>query len=159
MTKSTAIYPGTFDPITYGHLDIIERSAKLFEKVVVAVAANARKSPAFSLEKRIQITQIATQHLRNVEVVGFEGLLIEFARQKNAQIIVRGLRAVSDFEYEFQLASANHQLAPNMETIFLAPAEQYAFISSTIVREIISMGGNISAFVPKEIISELSVKN
>lgn len=153
--QTIAIYPGTFDPITNGHLDIIERALKLFDKVVVAVAASARKSPALPLSQRLELIKIATRDLKNIEVCEFTGLLIEFAKQKNAHVILRGLRAVTDFEYELQLAGMNRRMAPDIETIFLAPAEQYAFISATIVREIISMNGDISSFVPSAVAAAL----
>lgn len=156
--KTIAIYPGTFDPITNGHLDIIERAQKLFDKVIIAVAASARKSPSLALEQRLQLVQLATKELKNIEVCKFEGLLIKFSKEKNAQVILRGLRAVTDFEYELQLASMNRRMAPEIETIFLAPSEQYAFISATIVREIMSMHGDISPFVPASVATALQKK-
>lgn len=143
----TVIYPGTFDPITYGHMDLIKRVSKIFDKVIVAVAVNARKSPAFSLEQRIELAQTVLKNLPQVEVCGFEGLLIDFARQKKAEVIVRGLRAVADFEYEFQLAGMNHRMAPEIETIFMAPSENFAFLSATMVREIAELGGDVAEFV------------
>jgi pantetheine-phosphate adenylyltransferase len=153
--KTTAIYPGTFDPITYGHIDIIERAAKLFDKVIVAIADSARKQPFFSLQQRVRLVSLATKDFDNVSVSSFGGLLVEFAKQQKAQIIIRGLRAVSDFEYELQLIAMNRSMAPDIETIFLVPREKYAFISSTIVREIIGMNGDISTFVPKAVEKEL----
>lgn len=153
--KAIAIYPGTFDPITNGHLDIVERAAKLFDHVIVAIAASARKSPAFTLIQRQEFAAAALARFSNVEICGFDGLLVDIAKQKNANVILRGLRAVSDFEYELQLVGMNRRLAPEIETLFLAPAEQYAFISATIVREIINVGGDVSSFVPKEVVAKL----
>lgn len=153
-----AIYPGTFDPITRGHSDLVERSALLFDRVIVALAANPGKTPVFSLEERIHLAQTVLGHYHNVEVCGFNGLLVDFAREKGANIIIRGLRAVSDFEYEFQLAGMNRKLAPDIETLFLTPAEQYTYISSSLVREVATLGGDISPFVPEEIVAELMKK-
>ena len=141
------LYPGTFDPITRGHTDLIERAARLFDHVIVAVAANPKKSPLFSLEQRVALAQEVTAHLPNVEVIGFNNLLAHFAQEINANIFLRGLRAVSDFEYEFQLANMNRKLAPNVESLFLTPSEKYSFISSTLVREIAGLDGDISEFV------------
>ena len=126
-----AIYPGTFDPVTNGHTDLIERAANLFEQVIIGIAANPSKQPRFSLEKRVELLKTVTAHLDNVEVVGFSGLLVDFAKQQNASVLVRGLRAVSDFEYEFQLANMNRRLSPDLESVFLTPAEENSFISST----------------------------
>jgi pantetheine-phosphate adenylyltransferase len=147
--KNIAIYPGTFDPITKGHLDLIERASRLFDKVVVAVASNSTKMPAFLLKDRVQLINesIRDTDLTNVFVDGFDCLLVEFARKMEAKIILRGLRAVSDFEYEFQLASMNRHIAPELETVFLTPAEQFSFISSGLVKEIAALGGDISKFV------------
>lgn len=145
---SIAIYPGTFDPITNGHLDLVRRAARLFDGVMVGVALHSGKSPFFSLEERVSLAKEALQRLSNVGVVGFDGLLVEFARQQGAQAVVRGLRAVSDFEFEFQLAAMNRKLAPELESLFLTPAEEYAFISSSLVREVAQLGGDVSAFVP-----------
>jgi pantetheine-phosphate adenylyltransferase len=153
-----AIYPGTFDPITFGHSDLIERACHLFDKVIVAVAAKPGKNPAFSLDERLKLANIALDGQDKVEVCSFEGLLVEFARQKGAKAILRGLRAVSDFDYEFQLAGMNRKLAPDIETLFLTPAEQYANISSTLVREIAALGGDVSPFVHKKIVAELAQK-
>lgn len=143
----TVLYPGTFDPITNGHIDLVERACRLFDNVIVAVAASTRKNPLFSLEQRVQLAQQTLSHLPNVKVVGFDILLVEFVKQQKAQAVLRGLRAVSDFEYEFQLANMNRALAPDMESIFLTPAEQLSFISSSIVREIAMLGGDVSKFV------------
>ncbi len=142
-----AIYPGTFDPITLGHGDLVNRAARLFDKVVIAVADNPKKQPLFDLQQRISMAEAVTDHLDNVEVLGFSILLAEFVQKQNANIILRGLRAVSDFEYEFQLANMNRVLAPNIESLFLTPAEQYSYISSTLVREIASLNGDVSKFV------------
>lgn len=151
----TAIYPGTFDPITHGHSDIIERAARLFDQVVVAIAASAKKQPAFTLEERVAMAQAALADLPNVEVCGFDTLLADYVQQRGAQVILRGLRAVSDFEYEFQLASMNRRLAPRVETLFLTPAENYAFISSSLVKEVASLGGDVSAFVHPKVLAAL----
>jgi len=146
-TMTTAIYPGTFDPITNGHTDIVTRAASLFRRVVVAVAANPGKSPAFDLKQRVGLAQEVLQGIANVEVVPFSALLVDFARSLNARVILRGLRAVSDFDYEFQLAGMNRRLAPDLETLFLTPAEQYTFLSSRLVREVAALGGDVSVFV------------
>ncbi|MDN5872546.1 MAG: pantetheine-phosphate adenylyltransferase [Nitrococcus sp.] len=144
-----AVYPGTFDPITNGHSDLIERAAGLFDRVIVAIsgATGATKRPAFSLEERASMAREVLAGHDNVEVAAFESLLADFAIECNAAVILRGLRAVSDFEYEFQLASMNRQLAPGIETLFLTPAEQYAYISSTLVREVAALAGDVSRFV------------
>ncbi len=144
---NTAVYPGTFDPITNGHSDLIERAAKLFDKVVIAVAESPKKRPLLPLEVRVALVHEVTAHLDNVSIVGFDCLLAELLEQQNANIILRGLRAVSDFEYEFQLAAMNRHLAPNVESIFLTPAEHLSFVSSTLIREISSLGGDVSKFV------------
>jgi len=141
------IYPGTFDPITKGHGDLVERAAKLFDQVVIAVAASPKKNPLFPLEQRVELAREVTRHLPNVEVVGFSSLLAQFARDQKANALLRGLRAVSDFEYEFQLANMNRQLAPEVESLFLTPSEKHSYISSTLVREIASLGGNVEQFV------------
>ena len=143
----TAIYPGTFDPVTNGHSDLVQRAARMFSRVIVAVAANPAKTPTFSLEERVALVRTVLDGYANVEVCGFDSLLVEFTRRSNAQVILRGLRAVSDFEYEFQLAGMNRRLAPEIETLFLMPAEQYSYISSSLVREIAALGGAIDDFV------------
>jgi pantetheine-phosphate adenylyltransferase len=150
-----AIYPGTFDPITNGHADLIQRAVRLFDRVVVGVAASGSKQPRFTLEERVRLARTVLSDLKTVEVCGFDTLLADFALSKGASVILRGLRAVSDFEYEFQLASMNRRLAPEVETVFLTPAEQYAFISSTLVREIAAHGGDVSAFVHKSVVAAL----
>ncbi|WP_299202824.1 pantetheine-phosphate adenylyltransferase [uncultured Amphritea sp.] len=142
-----AVYPGTFDPITNGHADLVERASKLFDKVVVAIASSPNKEPLLRLEERVRLVETVTSHLDNIEVIGFDCLLAELVRQQNANIILRGLRAVSDFEYEFQLANMNRKLAPKTESIFLTPAEHLSFISSTLIREIASLGGDVEQFV------------
>lgn len=141
-----AIYPGTFDPITNGHADLVERAAKLFSKVTVAIAANPSKKPLFTLEERVELTKSITSHLDNVDVVGFTGLLADFADTMNANILIRGLRAVSDFEYEFQLANMNRRLNPKLESVFLTPAEENSFISSTLVKEVALHRGDVIGF-------------
>lgn len=143
----TAIYPGTFDPITRGHSDIVRRGSQLFGRIIVAVAESPRKEPSFSLADRVRLARAALDGLPNVEVCGFDRLLARFAREQGATVILRGLRAVSDFEHEFQLAAMNRQLAPELETMFLAPAEEYSFVSSSLVREIARLGGDVSNFV------------
>ncbi len=150
MNKQTiAIYPGTFDPITHGHTDLVVRAARLFDKVVVAVAKSSAKGPMFALEERIELAQrvIDERGLENVEVMGFSTLLADFVRSQGAGILLRGLRAVSDFEYEFQLASMNRHLNAEMETLFLTPSEQYSFISASLVKEIAKLGGDVGEFV------------
>ena len=144
----TAIYPGTFDPITDGHLDIILRASKLFHKVIVAVAENKGKTPLFSMEERVGMVGEVTAHLTNVSIIGFGNLLVDCAKEQQANVVLRGLRAVSDFEYEFQLAGMNRRLSPELETMFLTPAEQYEFISSSMIREIAKLNGDVSSFVP-----------
>lgn len=145
----TAFYPGTFDPITNGHVDIILRASKLFDRVIVAVADNKAKNPLFSLQERVDIATETVADISNAEVIGFDTLLIDCAHQHKASVILRGLRAVSDFEYEFQLASMNRRLSPQLETMFLTPDEQYAFISSSLIREIASLGGDVAKFIPE----------
>ena len=142
-----AVYPGTFDPVTNGHTDLITRASNLFSEVIVAVAFNPSKKPCFDLEKRVEMIEKITQHLPNVTVVGFTGLLVNFAKEHNASVLIRGLRAVSDFEYEFQLANMNRRLSPDLESIFLTPAEENTFISSTIVKEVALHRGDVSSFV------------
>jgi pantetheine-phosphate adenylyltransferase len=145
--KKIALYPGTFDPITNGHIDLIQRAAKLFDTVIVAIASSSKKNPKFSLSKRIELAEQVLADCPNVKVKGFDILLIDFARQQNATVLIRGLRAVSDFEYEFQLASMNRHLAPDLESVFLMPADEYSFISSSLVKEVAALGGDVSNFV------------
>jgi pantetheine-phosphate adenylyltransferase len=144
---TVAVYPGTFDPFTRGHEDLVRRASSIFDKLIVGVASSRSKHPFFSLEERLDIATEVLSHYPNVKVVGFDGLLKDFAREHNARVIVRGLRAVSDFEYEFQMAGMNRYLLPDVETLFLTPSDQYQFISGTFVREIASMGGDVSKFV------------
>ena len=146
-----ALYPGTFDPITHGHTDLVSRAARVFEHVIVAIAESPHKTPFFSLEKRIELAASQLNHLDNIEIVGFSNLLVDFVQEKGASVIVRGLRAVSDFEYEFQLASMNRRLCEEVETMFLTPDEKFGFISSTLVREVARLGGDVSQFVGREI--------
>lgn len=143
----TIVYPGTFDPITNGHIDLVERASRLFHHVVVAIATNETKGPLFPVEQRIELAENALSHLENVEIRGFNYLLVNFVRDCNATAVLRGLRAVSDFEYEFQLANMNRALAPEVESIFLTPSEKLSYISSSLVKEISRLGGDISAFV------------
>lgn len=147
------LYPGTFDPITNGHTDIIQRASRIFDKVLVAVAVNQQKKPRFSLEQRIELAQAVLKALPNVTVKGFSTLLTTFAASENANLILRGLRAVSDFEYEFQLAGMNRHLSPTIETIFLTPSEKYSYLSSTLVREIAAYGGDVSQFVHPAVVA------
>lgn len=151
----TAVYPGTFDPITNGHFDLIERAARFYDRLIIAVADNRNKKSLFSLEERVALAKEVTQHLKNVEVVGFSGLLVDFVSDIGGSVLLRGLRAVSDFEYEFQLASMNRKLAPEIETMFMTPAEQYSFISSSLVREISALGGDVSEFVHPSVAKRL----
>ncbi|MBE1300386.1 MAG: pantetheine-phosphate adenylyltransferase [Alteromonadaceae bacterium] len=144
--KTSALYPGTFDPITNGHADLIERAASMFSKVTVAIANNPSKKPLFSLEERVELAEQVTAGLSNVSVIGFSGLLADFADQQGASVLIRGLRAVSDFEYEFQLANMNRRLNPNLESVFLTPAEENSFISSTLVKEVALHRGGVKEF-------------
>lgn len=154
----TAVYPGTFDPITNGHTDLVERAARLFDRVIVAVAKSPGKTPAFPLEQRVDLARQVLDHLPNVEVRSFDCLLVDYLRQQQGQVILRGLRAVSDFEYEFQLASMNRQLAPEVETMFLTPSEHYSFVSSSLVREIAALGGDVTAFVHTAVVAALRAR-
>ncbi|SFB78420.1 pantetheine-phosphate adenylyltransferase [Pseudoalteromonas denitrificans] len=156
--KVRAIYPGTFDPLTNGHTDLIERAAKMFDHVIVAIAFNPNKKPFFTLEQRVKLTKKILSHLKNVEVIGFSGLLADLAVQQNANILVRGLRAVSDFEYEFQLANMNRRLNPNLESVFLTPSEENSFISSTLVKEVALHQGDVSQFVNPLVATALQEK-
>ena len=153
-----AIYPGTFDPITNGHADLVERGARMFERLIVSVAANPNKQPLFALEERVELACTTLAHLPNVEVRGFDILLVNYAREMGAHVILRGLRAVADFEFEFQLASMNRRLNPDIESIFLTPTEQYSFISSSLVREVAKLGGDITPFVHAEVAVALQAR-
>ena len=156
--KKIAIYPGSFDPITNGHIDLIRRASTLFDKVIVGITQNSKKAAFLNIDDRIQTTSVALKNIDNIEVLSFNTLLVDFASAQDAQVILRGLRVVSDFEYEFQLSGMNKHLNPNIETLFMTPAEQYANISSSLVREILMLGGDISAFVPKSVEDHLKSK-
>lgn len=147
----SVVYPGTFDPVTNGHSDLIARASRLFDQVVVAVARDSAKQPTFGIEERVELVQSVCGQMPNVKVMPFSGLLVDFARSARVHVIMRGLRAVSDFEYEFQLAGMNRRMAPEIETLFLTPAEQYAYISSSLVKQIARLGGDVSAFVPETV--------
>ncbi len=154
----TAIYPGSFDPLTNGHLDLVQRAIKLFDRVIVAVAKSESKQPLFSLEERVELVSQAVAHLPGVEVDCFDGLLVHYVEKRAAQAVVRGLRAVSDFEFEFQLALMNRKLNERIETIFMMPKDTYTFLSSRIVKEIARLGGNVSPFVPEHVRAALALK-
>jgi pantetheine-phosphate adenylyltransferase len=158
MSMTKVVYPGTFDPITRGHEDVVRRAAGLFEEVVVAIAAS-RSATLFTLEERVAMAREVFAGFDNVKVEGFDGLLMSFVRSQNARVVLRGLRAVSDFEYEFQMAGMNRTLHPDVETVFLTPAEQYTFISASIVREIARFGGDVSKFVSPSVVARLEKKN
>jgi pantetheine-phosphate adenylyltransferase len=153
-----AVYPGTFDPITYGHLDVIHRAREIFDKVIVLVASNTSKSPMFGAEERLDMVKAAVKKYRNVRAENFEGLLVDFTRKKKATVIVRGLRAVSDFEYEFQMALTNRKLAGEITTVFLVPHEKFTYLNSSLVREVSRLGGNVSQFVPPHVLRALKKK-
>ena len=154
----TIAYPGTFDPVTNGHIDLVERASRLFDKVVIGIASSQRKSPLFTIEERIKLASECLQHVPNVEIHGFDCLLVNFVSDCNADAIMRGLRAVSDFEYEFQLANMNRALSPDIESIFLTPSEKFSYISSSLVREISSLKGDVSQFVPSNVAKALAAK-
>ena len=149
--KTIAIYPGSFDPITNGHVDLIHRACKLFDEVIIAITQNTNKDSFLSIDQRVKAVETAIEPLTNTRVLSFDSLLVDFAREHNAQIIIRGLRAVSDFDYEFQLSGMNKRLNPAIETLFMTPSEEFANISSSLVREILSLGGDISQFVPESV--------
>lgn len=154
----TAIYPGSFDPLTNGHLDVIERAVKLFDRVVVAVARNESKQPLFTLEERLQLVRRSVKHLKTVKADSFDCLLVDYVVQRSAQAVVRGLRAISDFEFEFQLALMNRKLNENVETIFMMPKDTYTFLSSRMIKEIARLGGDVRAFVPAHVQAALARK-
>ena len=156
MLSHTVVYPGTFDPVTNGHIDLIERAAKLFEKVVVAVATSEKKATLFDLEKRVALAQECLGHVPAAEVVPFHGLLIDFVASQGSHCVLRGLRAVADFEYEFQLANMNRAMQPEFESVFLTPSAELSYISSSLVREIAGLGGDVSGFVPPPVVVALS---
>lgn len=149
--RHSAIYPGTFDPLTLGHLDLIERASHIFERVIVAVVVHSRKKTFFSAEDRVKMARDSVRHLANVKVEAFDGLLVEYAQERRVHVLLRGLRAFSDFEYEFQMALTNRKMAPHIETVFLMPKETYSYISSSTVREVVERGGDISGFVPEPV--------
>jgi pantetheine-phosphate adenylyltransferase len=153
--KLTAVYPGTFDPITNGHLDIIARGAKLFDRVIVAILKNPEKEPLFTLAERVDILRSAVGGWPNVSVESFDGLLVQFARERGAQVIVRGLRALSDFEYEFQMTLMNQRLEPGIQTVFMMPSEAYSYVSSRLVKEVARLGGDVTGLVPPEVAPKL----
>ncbi|GAA5008621.1 MULTISPECIES: pantetheine-phosphate adenylyltransferase [Acinetobacter] len=159
MVKTRVIYPGTFDPITNGHVDLVTRASRMFDEVVVAIAIGHHKKPLFSLDERVELAKQSLSHLSNVEFVGFDGLLVNFFKEQKATAVLRGLRAVSDFEYEFQLANMNRQLDNQFEAVFLTPSEQYSFISSTLVREIARLKGDVNKFVPKAVCEAFALKH
>ncbi len=154
----TAVYPGTFDPLTYGHLDIIERASVLFDNVIVTVAKNPKKSPLFSVEERITMVRDAVKDFVNVSCESFDGLIVDFAKRSHATVLIRGLRAISDFEYELQMAHVNRKLLNTLVTVILMPGEKYAYLNSTIVKEVAQFGGDISAFVPPPIAKKVVAK-
>jgi pantetheine-phosphate adenylyltransferase len=156
--NNKAVYPGTFDPITLGHEDLIRRAARLFDTLIVAIADSSAKRPFFTRDERVDMAKEVLKDLKNVEIVGFSGLLMKFVQQHQARVVIRGLRAVSDFEHEFQLAGMNRGMYPDVETIFLTPGEQYMFVSATIVREISVLGGDVSKFVPPHVARRLTAK-
>ena len=158
MKKNSVIYPGTFDPVTNGHVDLAERAARLFDRVVFAIAHSPKKTPFFTLDERISLSEEALSHLSNVSVMGFSGLLIDFARDQNTECVLRGLRAVADFEYEFQLANMNRAMYKEFESVFLTPSEHLSYISSSLVREIAELGGDVSQFVPVNVAAALKDK-
>ena len=154
----TAVYPGTFDPITNGHLDIIGRGVRLFDQVIVALLKNADKEPLFSLSERLEIVGNAVRQFPNVRVESFDGLLVDYARKRGARAIVRGLRALSDFEYEFQMALMNRRLGPDIETVFMMPSEAYSYVSSRLVKQVVGLGGDASGLVPQEVVDRLKAR-
>lgn len=153
-----AIYPGSFDPVTYGHIDLIQRAAKIFETVVVAVAGNSQKKPLFSVQERVAMLKKVTTDMDGVVIDDFDGLVVEYARKNNITVIIRGLRMVSDFEYEFQMALTNRKLSHEVETIFLMPSEQYSYISSRLLKEAVGLGADVSSFMPPEVQQKLREK-
>ncbi len=151
----SALYPGTFDPPTNGHLDLIERGAKLFDRLIVAILNNPGKNPLFTVEERVEMLKESTAVLKNVSVATFDGLMVEFARKQGAKAVLRGIRAISDYEYEFQMALMNRRLAPEIETVFLQPAGRYSFVSSRMLKDVVSFGGDVSGLVPPNVLKRL----
>jgi len=158
MSPTLAVYPGSFDPLTNGHVDIISRGARLFDRIIVAILVNGEKSPLFSMEERVEITRSVFRDQPNVEVDTFDGLLVDYVARRNAQVIVRGLRAVSDFEFEFQMALMNQRLNGAIQTVFMMPAEQYTYISSRLIKEVFSLGGRVNGLVPELVETRLRDK-
>lgn len=156
--EKIAIYPGTFDPITYGHVDIIERASKIFDKVIIGVARETYKDCLFTLDERVELAQEATKHLPNVMIESFTGLVVDYVKRRNSKVMIRGLRAVSDFEYELQIALANRTLSEEIETVFLIPQSKYLYLSSSLVKQIISTGGSIKEYVPETIREKMELK-
>ena len=152
------VYPGSFDPVTKGHLDIIERASKIFEKIIVVVSINTSKSPLFTLEERIDLLKESCKHIKNVQVDSFDGLLINYLKNNNADVIIKGLRAVSDFEYEFQMALMNRTLEPNIETLFMMTTDKYSYLSSSLVKEVVKFGGKVTGLVPEGVENQLIKK-
>jgi len=153
--KLTAVYPGTFDPITNGHIDILTRGGRMFDRIIVAILRNPDKDPLFPLEERAEILKAVASRWSNVEVESFDGLLVDFARKRGAQVIVRGLRALSDFEYEFQMTLMNQRLEPGIQTVFMMPSEAYSYVSSRLVKEVARLGGDVTGLVPAEVVARL----
>lgn len=147
--KTKAVYPGTFDPVTYGHVDLIKRALKIFDKVIIAVAHNPEKQPLFTVEERIKLLKSVTKGLKGVVIEDFDGLVVDYVKKKGASVVIRGLRMLSDFEYEFQMALTNRKLAQDIETIFMMPSEQYSYLSSKLIKEAVALGADAKAFVPK----------
>jgi pantetheine-phosphate adenylyltransferase len=158
MASKLAIYPGTFDPITLGHVDLIQRAVHLFDRLILAISVNPRKTPLFTLEERLAMARTLAADLPQVEVESFDGLLVDFVRRKQARVVLRGLRAFSDFEYEFQMTLSNRKMAPDVETLFLMPDENYSYVSSTMVKEVAALGGDVSRFVPGFVLDALRRK-
>jgi len=158
MKSRLAVFPGSFDPLTNGHVDIIERGTHIFEKIIVAILVNAEKSPLFSMEERVEIVRETFRGRANVEVDTFDGLLVDYVERRKAHVIVRGLRALSDFEAEFQMALMNRRLSPSVETVFMMPAEQYTYISSRLIKEVFSLGGQVRGLVPEIVVTRLQEK-